>query len=71
MIKMSNLLTKAREEIQLCGRFRHPNVATSFMAFDSTESDKEGKIYLLMQCGDLASIASSKQTGDDCEFSLN
>ena len=57
--KLSNMLDKSQEEIDLCGKFSHPNVAKSFIAFESGETPNEGKVYLMMQCADLGQIATA------------
>ena len=52
------MLARAKSEINLMGRFMHPNVIKSFEAFDHGD-DATGKIYLEMSIGDMGIIGKT------------
>jgi hypothetical protein len=64
MNKLSDLLEKAEEEIVLAGKLDHPNIAKTFICFNEGD-DRSGKLYTVLQVGDLGVIAEpSDETGN-------
>ena len=51
------------------GKFDHPNVCKTFIAFDQGEQH-EGFIYLLMQIGDLGSVCKADESSGKAVFSI-
>jgi serine/threonine protein kinase len=69
MEKLTNMLAKSDDEITLQGKFDHPNVCKTFIAFDHGEH-ADGFIYLLMQIGDLGSVSKADESSGKAVFSI-
>ena len=68
---ISNMLDSSEKEIFLAGEMDHPNVSKTFSNFD-TEPNPEGKFYLMIELGDLGTIASVEDDNSpDPVFILN
>lgn len=69
--KIINMLEASYEEIKMAGEFDHPNIGKTFTCFD-TEKDPEGKYYLMIELGDLGTIASAEEKeGVPASFTMN
>ena len=70
MQKLSDLLEKAEEEIVLAGKFDHPNIAKTFICFNQGDH-RSGKLYTVLQIGDLGVIANPSDQSGNPTFSMN